>query len=55
MIKNEEIMSTEMLVGFYFETETRSFELNIMSYIFFISVTYSAYSEIIVKGLMLLV
>ena len=41
MLKNEEIMSTDMLQGFYFETETRRFELNINSYIFLMSVTYS--------------
>ena len=33
MLKNEEILSKEMLKGFYFEMETGSFELNINSFI----------------------
>ena len=28
LLKHEEILSTEMLDGFYFETDTRSFDLN---------------------------
>ena len=46
-----------MLKGFYFETQTRSFELNINSYIFLMSMTYSTDTviETVVKGVMLLV
>ena len=57
MLKNEEILSTEMQEGFYFETETRSFELNIMRYIFLMSVTYSTDTvpETVIKGVTLVV
>ena len=57
VLKNEEILFTEMLEGFYLEMKTRSFELNIMSYIFLMSVTYSTDTviETVVKGVMLLV
>ena len=40
VLKNGEILSTEMLTDFYFEIKTGSFELNIHVYIFLMSVTY---------------
>ena len=57
ILKNEEILSKEILAGFYFETETESFELNINSKNVFMSVTYSTDTviETVVKGVMLLV
>ena len=46
-----------MLEGFYFETENRSLELNIMSNLFLMFVTYytDTVIETVVTGVMLLV
>ena len=55
LLKNEAILSIEMLEGFYFETETRSFEPNINSFIFLMFVTYSTVIETVLKGVMLLI